>query len=91
MSKEIRCTREEALREINKRRGLKRAGGYQVFTRPFLPVGDDGRGYEGCALVSVTKKEFIRAIESSLRNLEERGARITLMVPTEEYEAYIIG
>lgn len=89
MSKEIVCPRDEAVREINKRRGLKHVR-YCVFIRPFLPIGD-GRGFEGCSLVSVTKKEFVRTVEDLLRDLGERGAKITLTVPTEDFEAFIVG
>jgi hypothetical protein len=88
MSTKIICTRAQAIKEIHKQRKLKH--GYAVFIRPFLPTSD-GRGFEGCSLVHVTRKEFVKTVNDLLNRLEERGAKLELIVPTEDYESFIVG
>ena len=78
----------DLIKEIGKRRGLKNIR-YCVWVRPFMPTTED-RGFQGTALVNVTRKEFIKAATNLLINLEARGARIELSIPTENYEEFII-
>lgn len=86
---EMICTREEAIKEINKRRGLKHIG-YRVYVKPFLPVYDK-QGFPGLTSVAVSKKVFIHAIEECLRNFEERGAKIELRIPENDFGSFYIG
>lgn len=84
------CTKEEAMKEVNRRLGFKRTG-YRVFVRPFLPT-QDSKGFDGCALVSVTKKEFLKLIDDLIGGtLGGRGAKIEMTIPTADYESFIVG
>ena len=85
----IICTREEAIKEINKQRGLEQIG-FRVFVKPFLPVSDE-QGFSGLTSVAVSKKVFINAISACLINFEDRGARIELTVPEQDYGSFYIG
>ena len=89
MSKVVFCTTAEALKEISKRRGLRRVG-YAVFVRPFLSIRGSALGYEGCAVAHVTRKEFERVIKDLLANYEKAGALIQLTIPTEDYESFYL-
>jgi hypothetical protein len=89
MSVKFICTRAEAIKEICKRRKIKKVG-YAVFIRPFLPT-QDNRGFEGCTMIYVTRKDFIKAVNGLLNVLEERGAKLELTAPTEDFESFIIG
>jgi len=91
MTTEITVTAEEAIKIVNKRHNLKHIG-YRVFIRPYLPIdGTDGKVFPACALVKVSKAAFIEAIEDACRGLSERGARITMNVPTEDFQSFTIG
>lgn len=89
MSIKITCTTAEAIKELNKRRGLKHIK-YGVYVRPFLPTSDN-RGFPGLCIASVTKSVFIKALKDCLCNFEERGGKIELTVPTEDFESFLIG
>jgi hypothetical protein len=78
----------ELRKEVSARRGLKHIR-YGVFIRPFLPT-TEGHGFSGCALVTVSKKDFLRAAERLLENLEARGAKIELDIPTADFECFSI-
>lgn len=88
MSKIIICTKAEAIIEINKRRGLKHVG-YGAFVRPFLPTSED-RGFEGCGIIKTTKNGFLELLDSLLDQLDKRGAKVELTVPTEDYESFYV-
>lgn len=90
MSKQVAVTVEEALKLVNKRTGLKNVG-YRVFIRPLLPITDENKVFPGMALVRVSKAEFIRAIKDALELFQERGARIEMKVPEDDFESFIIG
>ena len=78
----------ELRKEVSARRGLTRTR-YGVFIRPFLPTSES-QGFPGCALVTVSKKEFLRTAEHLLENLEARGAKIELGIPTADFESFTI-
>jgi len=80
-------TLEEALEEVKRRKKFKH--GYGVFVRPFLPTNGN-MGFEGCALVKVDKKTFMKTLVDLLENLGERGAKIEMSIPEKEYESFII-
>ena len=84
----MKVTYAELEKAVRKHRGLRHTG-YCVWVRPFLPTGD-GRGFEGCSLVAVTRKVFLKTARDLLRNLEARGARIELTIPVEDYEAFTL-
>lgn len=89
MSKKILCTIEEATKEVNKRRNLKHVK-YGIFSRPHLPTTDN-KYFPGLCLVIVSKKAFLKAISDSLRHFQERGAKIELTIPEDNYESFCIG
>lgn len=88
MSYEIICTREQAIKEVNKLRKLKHVR-FRIFVRPFLPT-ENNMGFEGCSLVKVSKKQFLEIINDLLNVLEQRGAKIKLTIPEEDFESFII-
>jgi DUF438 domain-containing protein len=83
------CTTEEAIKEVNKKRGLKHIG-YRVYVRPFLPT-DEQKGFPGMTTVKVKKADFIKAIKDCLEHFEGRGARIELRVPDCDFGSFYIG
>ena len=85
----INCTVEEAIVQINKRRTTKK-NGYRVFVRPYLPTSES-KGFEGCTCAKVTKTEFIKVIRDSLADFADRGAKISLSIPTKDYESFFVG
>ena len=89
MSTQVTVTAAEAIKLINKRTGLKNVG-YTVLIRPYLPTSEN-MAFPGCALVSITKAEFIRTVKSALEHFEDRGAKIEMRVPTQDFESFCIG
>lgn len=80
------CTLKDVIREVNKKRPLKKIG-YGIFCHPFLPTEGD-KGFEGCVLVHVSKAEFLRCAQHALERLSERGAKINLRIPTSDYGSF---
>ena len=72
---EVTCTAAEADAIIRNADGRVR---FQVRVTAFLPVGDEGKGFEGLTFITISKSEARRVVRSMLQHLEERGARIRL-------------
>lgn len=77
---------ESTIRKYSK--GLKRVR-FCVFVRAWLPTSED-KGFTGCALAHVSKKEFIRVCKDSLGTLELRGAKLAINVPEEDHGSFSI-
>lgn len=87
MKTQINCTSKDIKPLIRKHsKGLKHVH-YSIFVRPFL-LTQDNRGFEGCALVTVSKKQFIATALHLLEGLEARGAKITISVPSADFESF---
>jgi hypothetical protein len=87
--KSIICTSKELPSIIRKHsRGLKRVH-FCIFARPFLPTSE-GRGFEGCTLVKVSKKEFFRVATEAILHFEERGAKLRINVPETDFGSFSI-
>lgn len=53
---------------------------FQVMAAPFLPT-EEGRGFEGCACISVSRAQLRKAVADAGRTLvTQRGAKIRLHV-----------
>ena len=90
MSKQVDVGYEELVKMVNNYKMARlKSIRYGFFVRPFMPTEGD-RGFEGCALVMCTKKEFLQVAKTLLINLEKRGAKLRVNVPTEDFEAWVV-
>ncbi len=88
MSEKMNVTYGELEKLVRRRTKLKRIF-YGFYIRPFMPTGE-GRGFEGCSIVKCSRKDFLNISRDLLNVFEERGAKIALIVPTEDYESFLI-
>lgn len=98
MSKQVDVGYEELAKMVNNYKMTRlKSIRYGFFVQPFMPTGpatvsdEPGEmGFEGCAMVMCTKKEFLRVAKTLLINLEKRGAKLRVNVPTGDFEAWVV-